>query len=384
VGAGPVTRHYYHIQKMAEKGYDMQIVTAATSTVSDSSVSSDSSLPGIKVKSISIPAVLKDSVAARAGYHLNFFLKSLLHACAIKHPVLVIASIPSLLVGLQGLILAKFRKSKLMIDVRDLWSDSLSTTKLAKIPLFLKLNRFAEKLLYKNAHLITCTSQAQGEEIRKMVGGRVPIVVVPNGLDPDLKDHNGSIHPFVHKIKKTYKHVGIFAGKHSRYASLETLLAVAKAMQNDDFALLFVGGGYTKQALVRLTEKEDLKNVFFHEPVPKNKIASFLLGADIFFINYSKKTAWKNVLPNKIFDYMYYNKPIVAAVVPGEITRILEESGAGVCVPPEQPDEIAAAVRISLGEKGQTLRAKDYILKHFDRKNTVAKFIAAFRRALDS
>jgi len=203
-----------------------------------------------------------------------------------------VASIPSLPIELQGLLLARIRKSKLLIDVRDLWSDSLSTTKFGKIPFLMVLNRFAEKMLYRRADLITCTSRAQAEGIRKMVGDAVPICNVPNSLDPELKDTATEIHPLIHEIRETYGRIGVFAGKHTRYAALGTLLAAAKELEINNFALLFVGGGYTKLKLRQRVRTEKIKNVFFHDPVPKKEIASFMLGADIFFTKYSKEQAW--------------------------------------------------------------------------------------------
>jgi len=383
VSVGPATRHYYHVQALSDAKFDVDVVTASTSTVSDRQISVESTLPGVNIRVVNVGTVSVDSIGARIKYHAQFFLGSLWQALNTRSPTLVVASIPSLPIGWQGYFAAKLRRAKLLIDVRDLWSDSLQTTKLGKIPLFLSLNRLLEKLLYQKADLITCTSIAQAEEVRKLAGDYTPIHYVPNGLDPDIKEDGGRSHPLIREIRKTYGRIGLFAGKHTRYAALDTLLDAAKELENDDFALVLVGGGYTKQKLMQRARAEGMKNVFFHDPVPKKEIASFLTGADLFFINYSQEKAWKNVLPNKIFDYMYYNKPIIAAVVPGEITRVLAESGAGVGVPPGNPEVIIMAVRGYIRDGDEGIQPRDYLLKHFDRVNTVKRFVNACQIALE-
>jgi glycosyltransferase involved in cell wall biosynthesis len=169
--------------------------------------------------------------------------------------------------------------------------------------------------------------------------------------------------------------VGLFAGKHSRYTELGNLIDAARELEKNNFALVLLGGGYTKEGLQKKVKAEGIGNVFFHAPVPKTQVASFEAGADIFFVNYSPEQAWAKVLPNKIFDYMYWNKPIIGTVVPGEITGILEESGAGIGVPPGAPEALAEAVRNFLSENNSPINCREFLFAHFDRKKTVEKFV---------
>ena len=160
------------------------------------------------------------------------------------------------------------------------------------------------------------------------------------------------------------------------------MLAAAKELKQDGLAFLLVGGGYAKEELVARAKKDNLTNVFFHEPVPKKEIGSFLANADMFFISYSRADVWEKVLPNKLFDYMYWNRPIIASVVPGEITRDLAESRAGIAVRPGDPDAIVDAVRQCLRNIPWKVNSRAYLLEHFDRQLGKQLFVQACQKAL--
>lgn len=270
-----------------------------------------------------------------------------------------------------------------MLDVRDMWAESLSTTSLAKIPGFIKFNLFLEKFLFNRADLIICTSRAQVRTVKEMTKGQIPVSFVPNGIDPDLKSLDSNVNPMIKDIKAEFDYIVMFAGKHSNYTALESVLPAAEKLAAEKVAFLFVGGGYTKKRLIECSAEMALSNVFFHDQVSKKDLSSFLAGADIFLINYSNSEAWEKVLPNKLFDYLYWNKPIIASVVEGEITATVREAGAGVCISPENPDEMVLAVKeiIKNGKKNPDTRK--FVLNNYDREKTVKLFVENYRKLLD-
>jgi glycosyltransferase involved in cell wall biosynthesis len=383
VNVGAATRHYYHVQAIADAGLNVDVVTASRSTISSTSISSSENQSSVSVDCVPNRAIRNNRVISRAGYHIEYFLRSLWRSLRTHKPKLVVASIPSLLIGWQGYIVSRLHKANLLIDVRDLWTDSLSTTSLSKIPFFLAINRVLEKILYRRANVIICTSEAQKKEIRKLVAEKVPVYYVPNGLDLEIMAVPTKPHPLIEKIRKKYRWVCVYAGKHSRYTGLDALLTAAKRLEEDGLAFLLVGGGYTKEELVARTKKDSLTNVFFHEAVPKKEIGCFLANADIFFISYSNADVWGKVLPNKLFDYMYWNRPIIASVVPGEITRVIAENRAGIAVRPGDPDAIVDAGRQCLRNIPWKINSRAYLLEHFDRQNCKKLFVEACQKALN-
>ena len=101
----------------------------------------------MNIHSINIGTIKSNTIYSRAAYHIKYFFAGLWKSHGLQKPVIVISSMPSLLVGIQGYLVSKFKRAKLYLDVRDLWTESLSTTSLVKIPMFLTLNKSIEKYL---------------------------------------------------------------------------------------------------------------------------------------------------------------------------------------------------------------------------------------------
>jgi glycosyltransferase involved in cell wall biosynthesis len=352
----------------------VRVVTSDRSTVATVPLEFEQKRDNPRIEKISIPAIEKSGILSRMGYHVRYIVKTAFHAWKTPNSDIVIASIPTLFVGWIGFFVSIRHNAAFVLDVRDLWADSLATTSLAKIPFFLDVNLWIERKLYSLADVICCTSRSQVKTIKTMASSGIPVAFVPNGIDPEVREPS-MMHPFMIKIRERYRWVGLYAGKHTKYTDLGNLIDAAQQLADQDFALVLLGGGYTRKGLQERAEKEGIQNVFFHEPVPKSEVATFEFGADLFFINYSPEKAWAKVLPNKVFDYMYWNKPIVAAVVPGEITRIIDESEAGLSVTPQDPHSLSKAVS-NLISNGQTrVQCRDFLFSNFDRRKTVMKFV---------
>lgn len=372
VSSGPSTRHYYHVQALTELSDTVTVVTSDSSPISEAKIE-DHSEGAVKVRTVRTETVRGGGLRSRVQYHVAFFGRSLRNCLEGARPDLVVASMPTLLVGTLGVASARRFRSKLLIDVRDMWSESLETTALGRYPLVVPANRQVERFVYKQATSICCTSPQQQVAVRQLAA-RDDVYCVPNGVDPEIS-HDVAVHPKVQEIKERFPFVGLFAGKHGGYTDLDNVITASHKLRDSGFAAVLVGGGYAKPALVARVKEEGIQNVFFFDPVPKTEIAQFEKGADVFLINYSQEQAWARVLPNKLFDYMYWEKPIVAAVPRGEISRVLDESSAGTRVDPETPGAFADALSLYMsGEKTMGNGVRDYLLAHYDRRKTVGKF----------
>ena len=267
ISVGGSMRHYYHVEALARIGMHVDVVTASVSTISGERLEFGEERPNIRVKDISIQTIGKNTIISRISHHLRYFLNALSISLEVGRPDIVIACTPTLLIGWLGYVVSRWRKSILDLDVRDLWTDSLATTSLARIPLLLKANALLERSLYAKADMIYCTSKGQVHEVKRMVQGKVRVIFVPNGVDP-VVSQKVDVNPFMQCIRGRYAWLGLFAGKHAKYTNLDTLVSAAKELREDGFALVLLGGGYTKTHLEERVMKERIDNVFFHEPVP--------------------------------------------------------------------------------------------------------------------
>ena len=129
--------------------------------------------------------------------------------------------------------------------------------------------------------------------------------------------------------------------------------------------------------LEKESKKRKLKNIVFTGKQPKSRIPDFLQASDAALVVLRRKEIFKTVIPTKMLESMAMAKPIILGVE-GEAKRIIEEAGAGVPVTPENPSELATAIRklkedpalcVSLGEKG-----REYVKRLYDRDKLAADY----------
>ena len=120
--------------------------------------------------------------------------------------------------------------------------------------------------------------------------------------------------------------------------------------------------------------------------VPIEEISGYINSCDVMLVPLRKDAIFASFIPSKMFDYMACAKVLVLTV-DGEARGILEESGAGVYVEPEQPQALWDAliklrgspeVRTQMGQLGRA-----FVLKHYLRDvqaDRLAEILSAHSR----
>jgi glycosyltransferase involved in cell wall biosynthesis len=112
---------------------------------------------------------------------------------------------------------------------------------------------------------------------------------------------------------------------------------------------------------------------------PKQEMPNIWSISDVSLVLLKKQDLFLTVIPSKIFETMAMKKPIVLGVR-GESQAVIEEGNAGICIEPENVDELVVAV-VKLYEDSETYQqyAENgyvYVQKHFDRKKLANQYEA--------
>ncbi len=105
---------------------------------------------------------------------------------------------------------------------------------------------------------------------------------------------------------------------------------------------------------------------------PAETMPKFFALSDALLVTLKKEPIFELTIPSKVQSYLACAKPVIAAL-DGEGARVVEEAGAGVTCPAENPKTLAEAVlklynvsekdREDIGQKGRV-----YFKKHFERE----------------
>jgi glycosyltransferase involved in cell wall biosynthesis len=131
----------------------------------------------------------------------------------------------------------------------------------------------------------------------------------------------------------------------------EELVAAMSLLDPQRVHLLIVGSGDAIPNLKKEVSERNLENVvtFVARTTPQ-KLANYTYWADIgFSLDKDTNLNYRYSLPNKIFDYIRAETPVICSDLP-EIAKIIRESQTGIVLDEMTPKAIASAVNILLEE----------------------------------
>ena len=184
--------------------------------------------------------------------------------------------------------------------------------------------------------------------------------------------------------------VVMFAGTMGVMQGLDSVLTAAELLSKKHSAIKFVlvGGGVERDRLRHAATERHLTNVTFLERQPPEAMGAILALADVLLVHLKDTPLFRMTLPSKLQACMAVGKPILLGMR-GDAAKIIETSGAGEVVEPENPSAIAQAVLklASLSEaekKRMGLKGRAYYQQVMSMRSGVLAFEEIFTRLAES
>lgn len=284
--------------------------------------------------------------ARRILNYVSFMLSATLAGLWVRRPDVVIATSPQFFCGWAGVLVSWLRRRPFVLEIRDLWPESIEAVGAMRSRRLLRFLEWLELRMYAAAARIVTVGEGYREKL--MARGVAPsrIDVVPNGVDlaAFLAGADGR------KIRERYglgdRFVCAYVGTIGMGCGLEVVLRAARRLRaggRDDLVFLLVGDGAVREELEAAARAEGLSSVIFTGRQPKSDMPAFLAATDACLVHLTRTELFKSVLPSKIFEAAAMRKPIVLGVA-GFAAQLVSEAGAGICMQPENEDDLLAAL----------------------------------------
>lgn len=373
------TRHHELARQLAIAGYKVTVITGKVSYLTGQAASSGlqvvAEVDDCGVEILRVPSYAKwhRSFLHRLVGFFSFMLVCIIVGLRRKQVDVVWGTTPPLFQGIAAWIVARLKGAAFLFEVRDLWPKFAIALGVLRNRVLINLSQWLERFLYRKADAIMINSPGFREHVVER-GGR-EVVLVPNGVDMDMFPEGTSPNELWDDPMLTGKFVVLYAGAHGEANDLGVVLeAASKLLDAGEIRFVLVGDGKEKGTLVGQAEEQGLENVIFYPPVSKKEIAGVLSNADVCLAILKPLDAFKTTYPNKVFDYMAAEKPIILAI-DGVIREVVEGAGAGLFVPPGDAQALADTVKylwqnpsegIQMGQAG-----RKHVSAHFDRSKQV-------------
>lgn len=338
----PANRTYEHCKEWAKNGIEVTVITCAPNfpkgKVYDgykNSIRQVEYIDGIKVIRVWTYITANEGFVKRILDYVSFSIMSFFAGLFVKTDI-IIATSPQFFTALSGRWLSFFKRKPWIMEVRDLWPESIVAVGAMKKNKAILFFEWLEKRLYKNASKIVVVTDAFKENIIKKGIDPSKISVHKNGANLEVYVPQEKDQIILNELNLQGKTIFAYIGTHGMAHGLDFILRSVVKIQdsNPNLHFLFLGDGAERKKLLEIKEELQLKNVTFLPSVAKREVVRYLSIMDIALVNLRKSDTFLTVIPSKIFESAAMHKPILLGLQ-GETKGIIETHIAGLCFEPE-------------------------------------------------
>jgi colanic acid biosynthesis glycosyl transferase WcaI len=375
----PASRLSEHARVWAEVGHEVTVVTCVPNHPNGRAYPGyrnrlwqEEERDGVRVIRLWTWLAANEGFLPRISNYVSYLLSVLVWMWRLPKADVVLSTSPQFFCGLAGWLL-KRRRRPWVLEIRDLWPESIVTVGAMKRGAAIKLLEAIERFAYRKADLVVSVTDGFVPHIRERRGAG-PVAVIKNGVDlttfttPDAAAETD----FRTAHGLTDKFVAAYVGTHGMAHKLDTVLEAAELLRDrSDIAFLLVGAGAERERLVGEVAARGLSNVVMLGQQPKSAMPGIWAASDAALVLLRRVDTFKTVIPSKMFEAMAMALPMILGVE-GEAKALMEAGDAGIAITPESAAELAAAVTrladdpafaAQLGESGRS-----FVAREFDRR----------------
>ncbi len=308
----------------------------------------------------------------RMKNYISFMVSSVYGSLLGGRHDLVYVYSPPLFLGVSGYFISRMFRVPLVVDVNDLWPKEPIGLGMLKNPILIRLAEWLERFVYSKTHTILFYSNRMRLDVVSRGVPEDKTEVYPLRVDTNFfKPASGAK---AAQIRDQYgvgeKLLVMHTGNIGLPQGLETAIECARLLKSRDennVLFMFVGGGADRDRLIELSKSYGLDNVMFIPPQPVDAMPAFMASADILMLHLNRAPFREGTIPGKVFTYISCGKPVLAGLE-GEGAELITQSGCGLVVDPQNPEEMAAGImkledpelRQKMGEAGRKTALATY------------------------
>jgi len=260
----------------------------------------------------------------------------------------VIAMSPPLTLGLTGWVASRLRRCPMVFNIQDVFPDAAVETGAITNRAIIAAASWLERVSYRAADAVTVLS----DDLRDNVVAKLPaaladtVHVIPNFVDTAAIVPGDRATAYRVELDLGDGPVVLYAGNVGFSQSLELVLAAARELP--DVTFLINGNGAARRSLEEAAR--GLRNVRFADYIASDRLSELLATGDVHVVPLRSGLGRVSV-PSKTYSIMAAGRPVVAAIDPGTaVPKILESSGGGIAVPPDDPSAFTSALQSLLSD----------------------------------
>lgn len=396
-GNAPASRTYEHCKRWVAAGHEVTVITCVPNVPNGIPYdgyrsgfrAQKETVDGIRVVRVWTYLAPNKGTGRRIINYLSYMISAIRCGRFRSRPDVIIATSPQFFCGWAGAIVSKLRRIPFILEVRDIWPESILAVGAMKgRPVMIRFLERLEKSLYRTAtHIVTV---GNGYKQRLLDRG-VPVEklsVLMNGVDKEVFSPRQPDMSLKKELGLDDKFVCSYIGTVGMACGLDVVLRAAKSLTEsgrNDIRFLIVGDGAVREELEASSKQQNISTVVFVGRQPKEKMAAYYSISDTCLIHLKRMELFATVMPSKLFEVAAMARPLINGVA-GDAAEFVSQAGAGINIEPENDRELVEAVKKLADDPEMSRRfgeaGQGYVLKHFDRDNLAEQYLKIIEKLL--
>lgn len=342
-------------------------------------------IEGISILRVALYPNHDSSALKRIFNYISFaFMAILFGIFATKKADVIYAYHPPLTVGIAAIFIKFFRRTPIVYDIQDMWPDTLKATGMLNNNKILNVIGSVCKLVYRSVdHIVVLCPGFKKMLIERTVPEH-KISIIYNWCDEQGLTQAQPAKVEYQQLMQNRFNI-VFAGNMGKAQALDTILDVAKKIQNiQDLQFVFVGGGTETERLKQRLTTENISNTVFIPRMPMAEVGGILKLSNLLLVHLKKDPLFEITVPSKTQAYMAMGKPVLMAVA-GDAADLIQRAECGCVATSEDVESIQQAIlriyHLSASEQLQMgLNARNYYLQKLSLEIGVRQFVEVFEK----
>ena len=265
---------------------------------------------------------------------------------------------PNIFIPWAAFFQKRNRSVKRILEVRDLWPDSVKDVEKLNINLFFPILKLMEKLLYKASDKIVINNEGFRKYIKEMVRNK-EILYLPNAFTEEEVAFE--------ELGKNFR--VIYTGNIGFAQSYEKLQELATRLEAEKIDFKIIGYGMNAHLFKSYIDFNDFKYVTFEEEKTREECLVDIRQSNIQLSILKDSEVFLNVLPGKVIDGIASGVPIVTNLG-GFTGELVNGNKVGYAKEGATTDELVSAI-LKIKED----RALELTLRNNSRKLLESEFL---------
>jgi glycosyltransferase involved in cell wall biosynthesis len=390
-GNAPASRTYEHCVRWLRAGHQVTVITCVPNV--PNGVVYDGyrnrwwpqreNVDGIDVLRVWTFVAANAGGAKRIINYLSYCFSSLLgFVFWTRRPDVILATSPQFFCGWAGVFASWIKWRPLILEIRDMWPESITTVGALKKGFVIRVLEVLEKWMYRSSARIVAVGNGYRQKILEKVAMPERISVITNGVDLSQYPVAPRSERFRNAWSLNDRFVCSYAGTIGMAHGLDVVLRAATRLRQSgrrDIVFCLIGDGAERSRLQRDADTAGLADwIRFTGRLDKSEMATALASSDALLVHLKKCDLFETVIPSKIFEAMAMNRPIVMGVR-GESAEIVRRAGCGVDIEPDNDAELVETVERLADDRpfydSLARNGRSFVAAHYSRDVLASQYL---------